>query len=99
MCWPAFGRILVLVAAFSCSTFNWNSIENMIFPAFGKILVLAAAFYCFIFESIYKLFFPALVRMLVLAAAFSCTSAQKMLLHTNVFHILGVRMMFHIHTP
>ena len=49
MCWPAFGRILVLVAAFSCSTFNWKSIENMIFPAFGKILVLAAAFYCFIF--------------------------------------------------
>ena len=48
MCWPAFGRILVLVAAFSCSTFNWKSIEKMIFPAFGKILVLAAAFYYFL---------------------------------------------------
>jgi len=42
---PAFGTILVLVAACLYSKFLSKSIQKLIFPAFGTILVLVAA--CF----------------------------------------------------
>ena len=43
---PAFGTVLVSVAAFFQSKFNSKKYWKIHFPAFGAILVLAAAFFC-----------------------------------------------------
>ena len=53
MCWPAFGRILVLVAAFSCSTFNWKSIEKNDFPSFWQDLGFGGCVLLFYFLKVF----------------------------------------------
>ena len=64
---PAFGTILVLVAAFFYSKFNLKSIRKLIFPAFGMILVLVAAFFYskFNLQSIIKIIFLSFWQLML----------------------------------
>ena len=55
MIFPAFGRILVLVAAFFYSKFNVKSIEILIFPAFGNLCFKANS-YIYIYIYVYWIF-------------------------------------------
>ena len=83
---PAFGRILVLVAVLFPVQILIEKVLKIWFCQFFDDLVgLGGSFACWIFnwQNIQKLIFPALGRILVLAAAFSCTSAWKVPIYTH----------------